>query len=362
MKILHVLYSGLGGHGNVFFSMVDAAEAGEFEFEALFNGIENVKEEYIRNCKDKNIAWNFVKKKPGLDVAYYVKLYRQIKRSKPQIIFLHGGAAAIPARLAKMTSKGIRRIVVRETQANHLKTKTDWIYLATAMLVADRMVYLSGEYQQQVKTKLSFLYHEKKSVVIPNGIDLNTFTKAVEQHDGNQIILGMQSRLIPIKDHLTLLSAVALLKEKEINVHLIIAGDGGFKETLIQHTRELNISDKVTFTGMLEEKALVSFLQQLDIYIHASLGETMSTAIMQAMACGKPVIASDVPGINNMIENNITGILVPVLKAEEMANAVLQLINNPVQAQTLAGNAFNFATENYSGKKMLDNYKKIFII
>ena len=360
MKILHVLYSGLGGHGNVFFSMVDAAETGELEFEALFNGVENVKEEYIRNCKDKNIAWNFVKKRPGLDIAYYVNLYRQIKRSKPQIIFLHGGAAAIPARLAKMSSKGIRRIVVRETQANHLKTKIDWLYLATAMIVADTMVYLSREYQQQVKTKLNFLYRENKSVVIPNGIDLNTFTKTVEKPNGEQIILGMQSRLIPIKDHLTLLSAVALLKEKEINVHLIIAGDGAFKETLIQHTRELNILDKVTFTGMLEEKALVSFLQQLDIYIHASLGETMSTAIMQAMACGKPVIASDVPGINNMVDNNITGILVPAQKAEEMAAAILQLINSPQLAEELANHAFVFAKENYSNKIMLDRYNVIF--
>lgn len=362
MKILHVLYSGLGGHGNVFFSMVDAAEPGEFEFEALFNGIENVKAEYIRNCEDKKIAWNFIKKKPGLDMAYYVKLYRQIKRSKPQIIFLHGGSAAIPAKLAKITGKGIRRIVVRETQANHLKTKNDWIYLATAIIVADSMVYLSREYQQQVKAKLGFLYSEKRSVVIPNGIDLKTFTKTVEQHDRDKIILGMQSRLIPIKDHLTLLDAVALLTGKEINLHLMIAGDGAFKETLIQRTGELNISDKVTFTGMLEEKALVNFLHRLDIYIHASLGETMSTAIMQAMACGKPVIASDVPGINNMIENNVTGILVPAQKAEEMANAVLQLIDNPAQAEILAGNAYNFAVENYSGKKMLDNYKKIFTI
>lgn len=360
MKILHVLYSGLGGHGNVFFSMVDASETGVFEFEALFNGVENVKAEYIRNCIDKKIAWHFVKKKPGLDIGYYVALYRQIKRSKPQIIFLHGGAAAIPAWLAKITNKGTSRIVVRETQANHLKTKIDWLYLATAMIVADTMVYLSREYQQQVKTKLSFLYNTKKSVVIPNGIDLNTFTKDVQQHHGDKTILGMQSRLIPIKDHLTLLSAVALLKEQEINVHIIIAGDGSFKETLIQHTRDLNISDKVTFTGMLEEKALVSFLQQLDIYIHASLGETMSTAIMQAMACGKPIVASDVPGINNMIDNHITGILVPPKNAREMANALLQLINNPALAEAMANNAFVFAKENYSNKIMLDRYNVVF--
>lgn len=55
MKILHVLYSGLGGHGNVFFSMVDADRNGEFSFEALFNGVEEVKAEYIERCTSKNI-------------------------------------------------------------------------------------------------------------------------------------------------------------------------------------------------------------------------------------------------------------------------------------------------------------------
>ena len=108
MKILHVLYSGLGGHGNVFFSMVDANENNGFEFAALYNGIEPVREEYIQKCNEKAIPWYYVKKKPGLDIGYYFKLYRTIKKDSPHIIFLHGGAAALPAKLAKMTSTGIR--------------------------------------------------------------------------------------------------------------------------------------------------------------------------------------------------------------------------------------------------------------
>lgn len=361
---MHVLYSGLGGHGNVFFSMVDADKDDEFVFEVLFNGIEEVKEEYKQRCIEENINWHFINKNAGLDMGYYFKLYRQIRKSDPEIIFLHGGAAALPAKLAKITSKGgIKKIIVRETQANHLKTSIDWIYLATAMLVADSMVYLSSDYKQQVKTKLRFLYSEKGTVVIPNGINLNTFNKSPVAQDPSKIMLGMQSRLISIKDHLTLLDAFALLLKEDLRgaVELTIAGDGAFKETLLQHALALNIADKVIFTGVLEEKDLVIFLQQIDIYIHASLGETMSTAIMQAMACGKPVIASDVPGINNMIENNVTGILVPPKNATAMAEAIWLLMNNQELANKLGSNAFTFAQTNYSNKSMLDSYKAIFI-
>lgn len=362
MKILHVLYSGLGGHGNVFFSMADANENHALTYEALFNGVENVKAEYVTRCTEKAIPWHYVKKRPGLDIGYYIKLYRSIKKCRPRIIFLHGSAAALPAKLAKLTTSGIQKIIVRETQANHLKTKTDWLYLATAMMVADKMVYLSNDYKDQVSAKLGWLFKEKDSAVIPNGIDLETFKKGKVNQNAPAFLIGMQSRLINIKDHLTLLDAFALLISKEMPVkpHLLIAGEGGYKETIIEHAASLNLSGNVTFTGMLEEKDLVSFLQKLDIYIHASLGETMSTAIMQAMACGKPVIASDVPGINNMIIHNQTGLLVPAKNAEALCNAIQQLINNRQLSALLAENACTFATENYSNRKMLQGYNEIY--
>ena len=71
MKVLHVLYSGLGGHGNIFFAMVSADAQHEFEFEALFYGIEEVRHEFIEACTQQNITWYFAKKNIKLDVKYY---------------------------------------------------------------------------------------------------------------------------------------------------------------------------------------------------------------------------------------------------------------------------------------------------
>ena len=105
-----------------------------------------------------------------------------------------------------------------------------------------------------------------------------------------------------------------------------IAGDGDFKEELVEYTEQLGLTNDVEFTGMIPEKALVNFLQSLDIYVHASLGETMSTAIMQAMACKLPIVASDVNRINNMITNNITGILVPSQREYELAKAIQEYV------------------------------------
>lgn len=361
MKILHILYSGLGGHGNVFFSLVRADLHHEFTHAALFNGVEPVREEYISQCEERGIPWSYVKKKPGLHPAFYIRLYRQIKKTNPDIIFLHGGIAVLPARLNKLFSSRKKKILVRETQANHLKNRGDWIRLALSMIFADKVVYLSVEYQDEIRKKMNWIYRNNKSTVIPNGIDLD-FYKPASGPRSDKIVLGMQGRLVNTKDHATLLQAVALLRKNhpELNMKLIIAGEGDCKNSLVQQAGELQISDTVVFTGQLDEKNLVHYLQELDIYIHASYGETMSTAIMQAMACGKPIVASDVPGISNMITNHENGLLVSPGQPEELEKILFMIIGDKALQERLGKAALKYAQERFSNQVMFNRYKSIF--
>lgn len=363
MKILHLLYSGLGGHGNVFFSMVNADSTAEFEYEALFNGVEDLRTEYKERCELLKIKWNFVKKKSGLDIMFYKNLIYSIRKSDAEIIFLHGSTQVLWAKLAIIFSKKRCRLFVRETQANHLKVKQDWFWLIVTLLLANKIIFLSEAYKLEIKKKLSWIYAEKKVVVIANGIDLETY-RAGEKKEKDTTVLGMQSRIVKIKDHETLLDAFAkLLKNESMagkKIELRIAGDGDNRANLELLAKKMGIENKILFTGMLTEQELTGFLNELDIYIHASLGETMSTAIMQAMACGKPIIASDVPGINNMIIHNATGLLVPAQNAFLLCDAMLHLIDNSGVAKYLANNAFTFAKSNYSNKTMLERYTLIF--
>ncbi len=361
MKILHILYSGLGGHGNVFFSMFRADHERLFTLEALFNGVEELRDEYKDRCIENGIKWCFLKKKPGLDIAFYRKLVSTIRKSDPQIIFLHTSAHIIPAKIAAMLSRGKKKIIVRETQANELKTRKEWMGLKLSMLLASKVVFLSEAYRQQVKKRLYWSYRKKKAMVVPNGIDLDIFTPA-EKKPSSFILLGMQSRVVAIKDHRSLLHAFALMKEQypQLSVKLKIAGDGEHRTVLEQLTLQLNIENDVEFTGVLNEVELVVFLQSLDIYIHASLGETMSTAIMQAMACKKTIIASDVAGINNMLLQNETGLLVPTKDPAALAAGILRLINEKELAARLAKNGYQFALDNYSNTAMFNRYKILF--
>lgn len=361
MKIAHILYSGLGGHGNVFFSMVKAAEHTEFDFEAIFAGIEEVRGEYVTACNASNVQWTFVHKTPGLDISFNRSIIAAIKASKSSIIFLHGSRFFILAKLGVLLSKNKKRVVIRETQPNHLKSKADWVGLVFALLFADKMIFLTERFQKDIQKKLKWIYKSQKVSVINNGIDLNFF-KPAEKMSVKLTVIGMQSRIMETKDHATLLHAFAAFQHQhpDCEIQLKIAGDGDLMPAMQILAKQMEISEKVEFVGMLNEGDLATFLQSLDIYVHASLGETMSTAIMQAMACKLPIIASDVPGINNMIENDKTGILVPSKNSTALADAIYTLINNPGKAAALKEAAFDFAVLNYSNKTMFAKYKAVF--
>ena len=363
MKILHILYSGLGGHGNVFFSIIRADKEKTFQYEALFNGIEEVKHEYIDSCKGFGIPWNFVSKSPGFDPGYYFKLLKYIRKSDAEIVFIHSSSYIMPALLGSVFSKKRKRIIVRETQANHLKAKMEWFWLGVAMLTANRIVFLTDEYRLETAKKLGWIYKTRKISIIPNGLDLELFQPHKKSIPG-KIVIGMQSRLVRIKDHTTLLDAFSILLNKYsdpgISLLLRIAGDGDQKAMLEAKAVSLNLGKSVEFTGVLNEGELLDFLWSLDIYIHASLGETMSNAIMQAMACGKPVVASDVPGINNMIQHNLTGMLAPPRDPVILAGVLFELINNKQEQERLGKSALSFAKKKFSNFTMFENYKKVF--
>ena len=362
MKVLHILYSGLGGHGNVFFSMVQADEKHEYEFKVIFNGIEDVRQEYIDRCQKLQIPYTFVKKKPGKHILFFLKIFREIRKNDTEIIFLHGSILILPAVLAKLICFSKMKIIVRETQAIHLKSFKEKLSLKLAMRLANNIIFLSEEYKNEIKLAFKNKFKNYKVSVIPNGINLESFYPYKNKKNINVINIGMQSRIVPIKDHKTLIEAFALVIKKypSNKLNLAIAGDGEGLKELKELVNKYNLHTQISFLGMLPELLLPKFLNDLSIYVHASFGETMSTAIMQAMACGKPIIASDVPGINNMIKNNETGILVPVLNSEILANAISLLIDDDILNNCLATNAYLYAQQYFSNKLMFEKYSKLF--
>jgi glycosyltransferase involved in cell wall biosynthesis len=363
MTVVQILYSGLGGHSSVGFSLVEADTSKEFRHIIIFYGIEDMPLSSVEKCKELGIEWFFVKKHVGLDVSSQRQVISILNKTKPAVILLHSVNLIVPVFYYQLGKKA--RLIAVEHQPNHLKTKLEWIWSLLLMRLAARVVFLTDLYRSQMKEKLGMFFNDKKVHVVNNGININLFKPlgAEASTISPDFKIGMLARLMATKDHSTLIRSFKLLLQNNNTggqLQLHIAGEGEEKVALEKLVEELELTDSVYFRGMIAEAGTVDFLNELDIYVHASLGETMSTSIMQAMACRKPVVASDVMGINNMIKDNNTGILVPAKDPSAMADAVANLLNDPVKSGTLAKNAFDFAVANYSNRRMLENYKSLF--
>lgn len=357
LRIVHVIYSGLGGHSAVLFSLLDAGFMDSATHHVVLAGIEDPPRDYTSRLDASGIGWSHIDKAEGRGhLDFYRRLRRALFASGLDVVFLHG-VAAIPA-VAMML--GRRRqgplVVLRETEPTQVKTPRVWAMLALAHLCTDAVVHLTPEAAADARTKLGPLHRQNKVHVISNGLDTDYFGPASDSFSrppaGDGVVrIGMQSRLQVTKDHLTLIEGFAQLRaaRPECQIELHIAGDGPTRGLIQSRVAELGLGQDVILHGMLGREAVRDFLRSLDIYVHCSFGETQSNAILQAMATGLPVVASDVPGISNMVVPGV-GVLHRSRDAMDLAGVLSGLMDDPERAAALGKAARERAVETYGAQ------------
>ncbi len=360
-KILHSFYAGLGGHTAVFFAALKYSQAAFFTEVAMY-GIEDPLESTKSQLDKRNIPTVFLKKKSKWDLLHPIKYAWQIRRRRADLIFLHGGYAIVYVCLFCVIF-GKSKLLIRETQALNLKTFRQRINSLVSIFVAHRIVFLSNTYRDEffnTTFKRSFL---QKSQVIPNGLDLDLFSPIKSPVKDGIIKVGMFSRIVPIKDYRTLIKSFEqVIKAGFLNCRLVIAGDGADLKNIIQYANDLNIERYCEFKGLLNKNELISYLQDLDIYVHSSLGETMSNSIMQAQACGLPIIATDVFGINNVIVSGENGFLFGLGDTEELTILLQDLIKSPTKRMEYGKISREYAENCLSDQIMGKRYNELFCI
>lgn len=355
-KVCQILFSGLGGHGSVVFSLLDADTQQQWDSSLLFYGNEPVRQEYIDYCEKKGIAYGAVLKKPGISADSYMSVYRFLKQQQPDVIILHSPSLILVAAWFCFLRK--TKLILVEHNPLQIKRRSEWICSYLSMFLCHRVVYLTDQYAQEMKQKLAFFFRQRRTVIIPNGIDTALFSEG-RKDEGSPLRITMIARFSSGKDQHTLLMAFAQLKQQLSGnpVELYLAGDGDTLEGLKKIAASQHIPD-VVFPGMLSEPAIIQVLKATDIYVHSTLSETMSTAIMQALSCGLPVIASDIPGVNNLVSNE-NGMLFPEKNINVLTDKMIRLINDEAERKALGKKARRYAEEHLSSAKMFASYNNI---
>lgn len=154
----------------------------------------------------------------------------------------------------------------------------------------------------------------------------------------DEIVVGFLGRLSPVKNVECVINAVALLRERRPEVRVMIAGDGGQRPVLRRRARR-KLGDRAVFTGAIPHSEVKHYHAAMDVFVTASLSETMPLAYIEAMHIGTPVIAHATPGAADMIVDGDNGLLVPPeTGAEGLARAVERVLDDPaLRARLVAG-------------------------
>jgi len=178
--------------------------------------------------------------------------------------------------------------------------------------------------------------------------------------DCNEIAFLSIGHLGEIKGHQYTIRALVLIIKNNPNVHLYIAGDGlsSEKKALIDLVMQLNIEKYVSFLGQIDNTAM--WIEACDIFIQPSIEEAFGLVFVEAGAKAKPVVATTVGGITEIVISEETGILVPPASPAQLATAMTTLINSETLRKKYGNNGFNRVTKNFSLLRMINRYLVIF--
>jgi glycosyltransferase involved in cell wall biosynthesis len=225
-----------------------------------------------------------------------------------------------------------------------------------SMCCADAVIAVSARLGERLRSKFPALLRNKQLHVIPNGIDTEFFAPDTEVRSSYSLL--MVGTLSPSKDHATLLRAVSALAKRR-PVELWLAGDGVSRRQLENLAQELDVHKQITFFGSLARPDILHLYRQAAVFILATKGEGSPLALLEAMSCGVPVVASDVPGVREILATGDRGLLVPPGHPAEMAQAIERILSDADSASRMAANARQYVQTNHSAARMAARYREV---
>jgi glycosyltransferase involved in cell wall biosynthesis len=207
-------------------------------------------------------------------------------------------------------------------------------------------------------------YASTKVEVIPFGVDTNIFkheeVKSVFNKD--DFVVGTVKSLYPKYGIEYLIRAFSLLKRQNSGkpLKLIIVGEGLLENSLKKLARELAVADDTVFTGKIKHSEISAYYNMMDICIFPSIHESFGVAVIEALACEKPVVATNVGGFAEIIKNRQTGLLTEPRNPESIAEAVTHLINNPDIGKKLAKAGREDVVKRFEWERCVDRMEQIY--
>ncbi len=361
-RILHITHSlNVGGLERV---VVDLASSFRNKGHAVGICCLDSKDPLGKKAEQAGVRVYALDKKPGLAWNLPLKITAIIKAEGYNVIHTHNEAGLLYGVPAALCSKANNIVHTEHGKEPEYDTKR-FLKIAERILLkkTKRIVTVS----EDLRRKMAATGVDLSRVnVIPNGIDIDEFWKP-DVRDGkrralgfseNDIVIGHIARLVPLKNQKFLIALFKGLFNENPTLKLVIVGDGPLNNELRSYARDIGLAKSIIFLGQRSD--IAELLSSFDLFVLPSLTEGISITLIEAMAAGIPVIASDVGGNPELIQNGKTGLLVPLDSREKWHKTIQGLLADSTKRKTMAERAKTHVHERFSLKAMIDSYCKIY--
>ena len=291
----------------------------------------------------------------GLDklVTYDPERHLPVLREfRPQLIHAHFATRATALARDLSAALGIPYTFTAHRYDIYDKPPEDFGARAAGAAAVVTVSEANLEYMQRV-----FGVRADQMRLIPCGIDTEQFKPGGTKLEPPHIVCV--ARLEPVKNHANLLAACAMLRERGLSFRCVLIGDGKARESVLAERARLGLDDIVSVPGAAEQDEVRRWWQAATIAVLPSNSEGMPVSLMEAGACGLPIVATAVGGIPEMVTHGLSGLLVPPGDAQALAAALEQLLCDPARREALGAAAREQALKRFSVVHQVDQLLEV---
>jgi glycosyltransferase involved in cell wall biosynthesis len=306
--------------------------------------------------------------KRGFQFIYFRRLLYLLtflKKNKTNIIQLYGLKANI---LSRFIGKLARCKVIATIRS--IDSQRKWYHVVLDRLTSPFVdLWISNSYAGKDIAIKREKFPTEKIKVIHNGIDLSKYIKLpdndimrLKKHYGiaeNDIVIGEVANLRNMKGHIDIINAIPTIIQRYENIKFFFAGEDASNGKIEKYAREKKIDKYIIFAGYCDN--IPEILSLFDILILPSLWEGLPNSIIEAMAIGLPVIATKVGGIPELMDDGENGILIDPKSPQQIASAILYLLENKDLAKSMGERNIARAWQNNDIKQKARDYEKIYM-
>lgn len=313
-------------------------------------------------CPDQVVALD---KSPGFSMTVVKAFKEQINRIEPHILHTHNLGPLIYGVLGSRLGKGVALLHGEHGQLDkhHLTRKRLW--QRKLLYRACKRVHTVSESLR--RDLIGWGFPSNKIVSVTNGVDTDRFHPSEDKIESRQAmglpqrgtLLGMAGRFSEFKGHKLLLDTFEKLCEQGEDVQLLLLGAGGSEEAKVMaRVQASRFCNKIHAVG--HQQSPEDYYQLMDLMVFPSTHEGLSNAVLESMACGVPVLASDACGNDEAITNGKNGFLEAIGSVEELSSAITRVLDDPNTIAATGNKARQHMLENFSIDSMVDGYSRLY--